>query len=99
MSIRAASAAFAGVRQIWLERAEHWEETMQDRMTRGQSKLIRGDPTPAPDLSLYGCDLIPAGTPMNLETENVVPVVTALRPDGSRVRGVTLSAMFARAAN
>jgi hypothetical protein len=76
--------------------AAHWEDTMQDAMTHGQARLIRGQPAPAPapDMEAYGCALLPNGTPMMLETGNVVPVVTAKLPNGTIIRGVTLPAMI-----
>ena len=73
----------------------HWTDTQQDALTHGQSRLLRGDPTPAPDLKFYGCALLPPGTRMTLERGNIVPVVTATLPDGTSIRGVTLAAMIA----
>lgn len=75
--------------------AAHWEDAMQDTVTNGQSRLIRGQPTPAPNLKAYGCALLPPGTPMILDTRNVVPVVTAKLPNGTTIKGVTLPAMIA----
>jgi len=73
----------------------HWTDTQQDALTHGQSRLLRGDPTPPPDLKFYGCALLPPGTPMMLERGNIVPVVTATLSDGTSIRGVTLAAMIA----
>jgi hypothetical protein len=73
--------------------AAHWEDTMQDAMTKGQSRLIRGQPAPAPDFESYGCALLPPGTPIMLETGNAVPVVTAKLPNGTIIRGVTFPDM------
>ena len=73
---------------IWWYRT-HWQDNVQDTVTKGQSRLIRGEPISKPPLARYGCALAPAGTPMTLEGGNAVPVVTATLPDGSRVRGVT----------
>jgi TPR repeat protein len=72
----------------------HWSDTMQDKITNGQSQLIRGKATPAPDLEAHGCSLFPAGTPMTLERGNIVPVVSVKLPNGRVVRGVTLQAMI-----
>jgi TPR repeat protein len=74
--------------------AAHWEDTTQDAMTNGQSRLIRGEPAPAPDLKSRGCTLLPSGTPMMLERGSVVPVVTAKLANGKTIRGVTLPAMI-----
>ena len=68
---------------------------MQDAMTHGQSRLVRGQPTPAPNLKAHGCVLLPPGTPMVSEGGNAVPVVTAKLQNGTLVRGVTLPAMIA----
>jgi hypothetical protein len=73
----------------------HWTDTQQDALTHGQSRLLRGDPTPPPDLKFYGCALLPPGSPMMLERGNIVPVVTATLFDGTSIRGVTLAAMIA----
>lgn len=67
----------------------NWAETFQDKVTGGQSRLIRGEATSEPPLARYGCALAPAGTTMALESGNVVPVVTVKLPDGRIVRGVT----------
>ena len=72
----------------------HWEDATQDAMTKGQSRLIRGQPTPAPNLKAHGCVLLPPGTPMTLDSRNVVPVVTAKLPNGTTIKGVTLPAMI-----
>jgi hypothetical protein len=67
----------------------NWEDGFEDVVTKGQSRLTRGEPAPKPPLARYGCALVPAGTPMTLETGNAVPVVTVTLPDGSTMRGVT----------
>jgi TPR repeat protein len=73
-----------------------WESAMQDAMTNGQSSLIHGQPSPAPDLEAYGCTLLSPGTPMMLEGGNIVPVVTAKLSNGTIVKGVTLAGMVAQ---
>jgi hypothetical protein len=72
----------------------HWDDVIADNVTRGQSKLYRGEAQPAPNLKFYGCTLVPPNTPMELERGNLVPVVKASLPDGTTVRGVTNSLMF-----
>lgn len=74
----------------------HWTDTMQDRMSNGQSELLRGRATPAPNLEAHGCSLFPAGTPMTLERGNIVPVVSVKLPNGKVVRGVTLQSMITK---
>jgi hypothetical protein len=73
----------------------HWEDAAQDAMTNHQSRLVRGQPTPVPNLKAHGCALLPPGTPMTLDSRSVVPVVTAKLPNGTTVKGVTLPAMIA----
>jgi uncharacterized protein len=76
--------------------AVHFTDTVGDALSNGQSRLLHGPPTPAPDLKFYGCALLPPGTSMLLELGNVVPVVTAKLPDGTTIRGVTLPDMIVR---
>jgi hypothetical protein len=80
--------------QVWRRYSRHWEETQQDILTKGQSRLLTGPPRAAPDLGAWGCLLVPPGTPMQLEARAVVPVVTAPGPDGRPFRGVTLNEMY-----
>jgi hypothetical protein len=72
----------------------HWSDTAQDAVTKGQSRLIRGDAAPAPDPTLYGCVLLPSGTPMRMKDGNAVPIVTAKMADGTNIKGVTFPSMF-----
>lgn len=73
----------------------YWQESLQDAMTSGQARLLRGTPM-APRLEKYGCALVPAGTALTLELGNVVPVVTVESPRGKVIRGVTHEAMVRR---
>ena len=68
----------------------HWEQTMQDKLTNGDSRLLRGPAAPLPDLQAFGCTLIPPGTPMTLERKTPVPVVVVKTMSGETARGVTL---------
>lgn len=72
----------------------HWEDSMQDRVTNGQSKLVRGPSTQAPTLSRFGCYLAKPGTPMLLDRSHIVPVVSFRLPNGRVVRGVTQENML-----
>jgi hypothetical protein len=74
----------------------HWSDAMQDAVTNGQSKLIRGESTAVPDPKRYGCTLLPPGTHLTVEIGNMVPVVTARLADGKVVRGVTYPQMIQR---
>lgn len=69
---------------------DYWGSTMQDRLTQGQSRLLRPS-APMPDLEAYGCAEIPAGTRI-LVQGNVVPIVSA-NVNGKSIKGVTLPAM------
>jgi hypothetical protein len=86
---------FRAVQLVFQLYGTNWEEETQDALTHGQSRLIRGAPSPKPNLELYGCTLIPPGTPMTTERGNGIPVVTAPLPDGRTIKGVTLPAMIA----
>lgn len=81
-------------RFVFRQYGQHWTEDYQDTSTRGQSKLLRGDAVPSPDLEAYGCALVLAGSPMILEANEIVPIVSALLPDGRSIRGVTIPAML-----
>lgn len=73
-----------------------WTQHAQDAVTDGRSELYRGKARPMPELALYGCSFVPAGDPMILESNDVIPVVRATVA-GKRVRGVTLPAMIGNA--
>ncbi len=102
-SLRAAPGAIvcsdlATVGLVFKLYSEAWEDAVQDSMTGGQSRAIRGQSASVPDPSLYGCSLLPPGTPV--EAQNAggaldgVPLVTAKLPDGTTVHGVTLPSML-----
>lgn len=82
------------VRLMQMQFARHWEETTQDRLTRGQSGLIRGKATAYPDFAAFGCALIPAGQILKIEVEKPIPIVSAQLPGGTVIRGVTFSTMY-----
>jgi len=88
--------SFAAVSQMFDRYSAHWEDSMQDSMTKGQSRLYRGQPASAPNLKTYGCVLLQPGTRMTLDNQNVVPVVSAKLSNGTTVKGVTLGGMIAR---
>lgn len=73
----------------------HWEEAMQDRLTNGTSRLLRGPAIQAPEPSDFDCALLPAGTPMILVRQTPLPVVSAKLANGETVTGVTLTGMIA----
>ncbi len=102
-SLRAAPGAIvcsdlATVGLVFNLYSEAWEDAVQDSMTNGQSRAIRGQSAPAPDPSLYGCSLLPPGTPVEAKNAggalNGVPLVTAKLPDGTLVHGLTLPSML-----
>lgn len=62
-----------------------------------QFLLINGyDKGREPDMSIFGCVLVPAGTSMVIDDGNIVPVVSGRLPNGMPFAGVTLPAMIAR---
>lgn len=75
---------------------EHWADTMEDTITRGQSRLMRGAATRSPDFARFGCALIAPGTPMTVQRGNMVPVVEGKLPNGKSFRGVTDPSMLQR---
>jgi hypothetical protein len=85
---------FQTVSTVFHQYSDYWEDAQQDAMTHGQSRLLRGEPTPRPDFALYDCALVVSGTPMRMEVGNIVPLVTAQLPDGSTIKGVTLPPMI-----
>jgi hypothetical protein len=78
--------------------AAHWGDSSADAMTKGQARVVRGPAAPAPDPKLYGCSLLVPGTPVRVENVDAFttgfPRVTAKLPDGTVIRGVTLSSML-----
>jgi TPR repeat protein len=81
-------------RFVFRQYGQHWTEDHQDTVTHGQSKSLRGDAAPSPDLEAYGCALVSAGSSMILEANEIVPIVSALLPNGRSIRGVTIPAML-----
>jgi TPR repeat protein len=84
-------------RFVFRQYGQHWTEDYQDTLTRGQSKFLRGDAVPSPDFEAYGCALVSAGSPMILEANEIVPIVSAVLPNGRSIRGVTIPAMLGTA--
>jgi len=81
-------------RMMW-RYVTHATQEAEDRRSGGQSKLIRGEPKPLPDLASYGCVLVPAGHAMTWGRGNGgVPIVSAVAKDGTTVTGVTLLTMI-----
>jgi hypothetical protein len=74
--------------------ARHWEDLLQDKLTHGQSRLMRGEGVGEPNPRFLGCVVVASGTPATLEHGNMVQVVTATLPNDSTIRGVTLAWMF-----
>jgi len=85
---------YATVQLVFRIYTAHWQDSLQDRLTKGQSKLLRGESSPEPVPEVYGCMLVPPGTSMLQDPGNVVPVVTFKRSDGSYFKGVTMAPMI-----
>jgi hypothetical protein len=71
-----------------------YEDHSADFFTRGQSRLARGAPAEYPNPHDYGCELIPAGQPMSLVSDNGIPVVRAKLKNDKWVTGVTFPSMI-----
>ena len=75
-----------------------WGENFQNVLTNGRAAEIEGPPIPTPNFELYGCALLPIGTPMRQKnvgsTVPGVPVVIARLPNGKTISGVTLPSMI-----
>jgi hypothetical protein len=68
----------------------HAEDTLQDLVTHGQDALQRGPTAPVSDMSLFGCTLLPKGTPIQTHQQfGAALAVTGYLPDGTLVQGVT----------
>jgi hypothetical protein len=91
---------FASLRLVFDLYSHHWEDTMQDKLTNGQSQVLRGPPSPTPDLKVHGCSLVRPGTPVYVENSDAfttgIPKVSTKLPDGTMVRGVTLPKMLSK---
>src|ERR1700733_4120858 len=85
---------YATVAAIFQLYTTHWEETVQDKLTHGDSRLLRGAAMPLPDLQAYGCTLLTPGTPMTLARKTPVPVVIVTTSDGETIKGVTMPGMI-----
>jgi hypothetical protein len=70
-----------------------WSDALLDKATNGQSKLMRRS-TPQPDVTNFGCALVPPGIPMIVKSGNMAPVVTVKLPNGRVVEGVTSQTML-----
>ena len=85
----------ATVRLVSSLYADYWTDAMQDAMTHGASRLIRGPSVSAPDLPHYWCSLLKAGTPVHVE--RIMPGIlriSAKSTDGRFVRGITQEDMI-----
>jgi hypothetical protein len=69
------------------------EERLQDAVTGGQSKDVRGESQSAPDPKDYDCILVKPGTRMLLEDGKIVSVVYVQTSKGW-IRGITIDAMM-----
>jgi hypothetical protein len=76
----------------------HWTDGFQDKLTEGQSRLMRGAGAEEPDPSVFGCIVVPPGTMMLQDPGNAVPVVTVQKENGKFFKGVTMAPMVRREA-
>ena len=77
---------------------EAWEDGMQDQMTNGESRKIRGPSASTPNPSNYGCSLLAPGTPVQVNNPDAfttgIPQITAKLPDRTYIQGITLPSML-----
>jgi hypothetical protein len=74
---------------------EYVVEKLQEGVTHGQSVLVQGKPV-FPDAEAWGCVLVPAGTPLSVDSKNIVPIASAESADGRIYTGVIGAGMFTR---
>jgi prophage tail gpP-like protein len=80
----------------WINKARHARKSLSPELRR-QAALVNGfDYGAEPRPSDYGCALVPAGTPLEVEAGNYVPIVSGVLPDGKKFKGVTIPNMIAR---
>lgn len=81
------------VRLIWDLYGEAVEEHMLASATHGQSELLHGRAYTGPNVGAIGCNIVPAGTPVQWERDKIVPVISGRLPSGKPFRGVTMFEM------
>lgn len=80
----------ASVGLVYSLYAQYWTDAMQDAMTHGTSRLIRGPSAPPPNLVRHKCSILKAGT--LVQVERLMPGVlriAAKSSEGHYIRGVT----------
>jgi TonB family protein len=83
------------VHLVWGLYVNYWTDAMQDQLTNGGSRVLRGPSSPEPDPKVYGCALLAAGAPVEFEqTLPGIVHVTSKLADGHFVRGVTQENMI-----
>lgn len=89
---------FASVQLMMQLYANHWEDAMQDALTKGQARILRGPSAPTPDPAAYDCSLLAPGTPVEARGGRGllagIFMVSARLPDGTVVHGVTHPGML-----
>ncbi|TXH35267.1 MAG: hypothetical protein E6Q98_15865 [Rhodospirillaceae bacterium] len=85
---------FDTTRRVFAWINDAYQERLADAFTGGQSQLLQR-PQSGPNLALYGCSIIPAGTAIEIGegTSGQIPVVRAT-VDGKLIQGVTLGDMI-----
>jgi len=75
----------AGARSVFHEK--EWTDTLEDT----EKKVQAGTPLKVPDLSPYGCSLLPVETPVYVENADATGIikVAAKMPDGTILHGIT----------
>jgi hypothetical protein len=81
---------------IWSLYGESVQEHMLAAATKGQSELLHGKAYMGPNVKAFGCEIVPAGTPVLWERDNIVPVISGTLPNGNQFRGVTMHQMVTK---
>lgn len=71
-----------------------WEDHAASAMTAGKSELVNGKALDYPIVSEYGCAFAKPGTKMEATDSGIgAPMVSYVREDGRKVKGITLPGM------
>jgi len=76
---------------VFASYSQHAEDVMQDAVTDGAAHLVRGPNAPSPRPDLFGCSVVPAGSPVQIKRDVLPGVVEVIeqKPNGEFVYGVT----------
>jgi hypothetical protein len=84
---------YQAVRLVFSLYNRRFEDQLQDAVTKGVARSIRGEAASEPDPAVSGCALIPDGQLMMKEPAGIFPVVSAQLDDGTYIKGITMPPM------